>query len=300
MTAPSAGSVTIEAPAKINLFLEVLGKRPDGYHELETLMVAVDWHDRLHCEDDPSGRLAFRCSDPTLPTGRDNLVVRAAEALRAESGTTRGATITLEKALPAQAGLGGGSSDAAATLLALDRLWNLQTPPGRLDALAAAIGSDVAFFLHPPAALCRGRGERVEPLVLPRAFWAVLVCPPVGVRTADVYRMLTPPDRPRPHRPVQEALASGDPAALGASLFNRLQPVAEALCPDLLEVRRALEDLGPSIDGHLMSGSGSSYFALCRDAEAARAVARRLEPLGLGRVRAVTCGPRDLSSPPPG
>jgi 4-diphosphocytidyl-2-C-methyl-D-erythritol kinase len=300
MTAPSAGPVTIDAPAKINLFLEVLGKRPDGYHELETLMVTVDWHDRLICADDPSGRITLRCTDPTLPTGRENLVVRAAEALRADSGTARGAAITLEKSLPAQAGLGGGSSDAAATLVALDRLWNLQTPPGRLDALAAAIGSDVAFFLHPPAALCRGRGEQVEPLVLPRAFHAVLICPPVGVRTADVYRTLTPPDRPRPHGPVQEALASGDPAALGKVLFNRLQPVAEALCPELVRVRQALDSLGPAIAGHLMSGSGSSYFALCRDAGAAQAVARRLESLGLGRVRAVTCGPRDLSSPPPG
>lgn len=299
MTAPALRSVAIDAPAKINLFLEVLGKRPDGYHELETLMVTVDWHDRLVCEEAPSGEFTFRCTDPSLPTGRENLVVRAAEALRAETGTTLGATVTLEKSLPAQAGLGGGSSDAAAALVALDRLWNLQTPPGRLNALAAAVGSDVAFFLYPPAAVCRGRGEQVEPIAMPCAFHAVLICPPVGVRTADVYQKLIPPDRPRPQRPVQDALASGDPAALGAQLFNRLQPVAEQLCPELLRVRQALDDLGSSIDGHLLSGSGSSYFALCRNADTAQSVVRRLQPLGLGRVRAVTCGPRDLSSPPP-
>ena len=154
------GGVECLAPAKLNVFLEVLGKRADGYHELETLMVVVDLYDTLRVIDDPGGAIALRCDDPSLPTGRENLVVRAAERLREASGIERGATIDLLKAIPAQAGLGGGSSDAAAALLALDRLWNLQTPPDRLDALAGEIGSDVAFFLHPPAALCRGRGER--------------------------------------------------------------------------------------------------------------------------------------------
>jgi 4-diphosphocytidyl-2-C-methyl-D-erythritol kinase len=286
-----ADGVECLAPAKLNLFLEVLGKRPDGYHELETLMVAVDLHDTLQFADDPSGRISLRCDDPSLPTGPENLVVRAAERLRAEAGPTRGAAIALHKAIPAQAGLAGGSSDAAATLEALDRLWDLQTPPGRLDELAGEIGSDVAFFRHAPAAVCRGRGERVEAVSLPGALHFVLVCPPVGVSTAEVYRRLVVAETPRPIGPALEALASGETTALGRELFNRLQPAAEGLQPGLARVREALQSLGPSLDGHLMSGSGSAYFGLCRDRAAAGRAARRLEPLGLGRVRVVTCGP---------
>jgi 4-diphosphocytidyl-2-C-methyl-D-erythritol kinase len=288
---PIAGGVEVLAPAKLNLFLEILGRRPDGYHEIESLMVAVDLYDTLTIADDPSGKITLHCDDPTLPTGRDNLVVKAAERLREESGCSRGAVIELRKAIPAQAGLAGGSSDAAATLAALDRLWDLRMLPGQWDALAGQIGSDVAFFRQAPAAVCRGRGERVESVPLRGSLHFVLVVPPVGLSTAAVYRHLTPPERPRPIGPVVEALASGEPGALGRSLFNRLQPVAETLAPALQRVRDALASLGPSLDGHLMSGSGSAYFGLCRDQGAAHAAARTLKTLGLGRVRVVSCGP---------
>ena len=169
----------------------------------------------------------------------------------------------------------------------------MRTSADRLGEVAGEVGSDVAFFLHAPAAVCRGRGERVEPLPrLRQALHFVLVCPPVGLSTADVYRNLTPPDRPRPVGPVLEALAHDGPAALGRSLFNRLQPTAEALCPALARVRDALAELGPPLlDGHLMSGSGSAYFGLARDRDAADEAARRLDTLGLGRVRVVNCGP---------
>ena len=287
----AAGGLEVLAPAKLNLFLEVLGKRPDGYHEVETLMVAVDLHDTLTFADDPSGRISLRCDDPTLPTGPENLVVRAAGRLKAAAGCPRGASIDLRKAIPAQAGLAGGSSDAAATLVALDRLWDLKLPPERLDALAGEIGSDVAFFRHAPAAVGRGRGELVEPVALPRALHFVLVCPAAGVSTAEAYRRLVPPARPRPIAPALAALAAGDVEALGRALFNRLQPVAESIEPALGRVREALEGLGPSLDGSLMSGSGSAYFGLGRDLDAARAAARSLDGLGLGRVRVVTCGP---------
>lgn len=284
--------VDVLAPAKLNLFLEILGKRPDGYHEIETLMVAVNLHDQLSFADEPSGAIALWCDDPALPTGPDNLVVKAAERLKAATGCPRGATIELRKSIPAQAGLAGGSSDAAATLAALDRLWDLRTPPDRLETLAGEIGSDVAFFLNTsPAAVCRGRGERVEALTLRQDLHFVLVCPPVGVSTADVYRSLVTPERPRPIGPVLEALTREDTTALGRSLFNRLQPTAELIRPELTLVRDALANLGPPIlDGHLMSGSGSAYFGLARDRNAARVAARRLDTLGLGRVRVLTCG----------
>jgi 4-diphosphocytidyl-2-C-methyl-D-erythritol kinase len=286
-----AGGVEVLAPAKLNLFLEVLGRRPDGYHELESLMVAVSLHDTLTFTDDPTGEISLRCNEPTLPVGGDNLVVKAADRLKAAANVNRGARIVLDKAIPAQAGLAGGSSDAAATLAALNSLWDIQMPPEQLDALAGEIGSDVTFFAHTPAAVCRGRGERVESVSLMDTYHFVLVCPPVGMSTADVYRHLVPPERPRPIGPVLEALARGGPAELGGSLFNRLQPVAETLRPELTRVRDALASLGPLFDGSLMSGSGSAYFGLCRDSAAASHAAQILEPLGLGWVRVVTCGP---------
>ena len=127
-----AGGVEVLAPAKLNLFLEVWARRPDGYHEIESMMVAVSLHDSLTFTDDPSGKISLRCSDPTLPVGGDNLVVMAAERLKASAGSLRGARIVLEKAIPAESGLAGGSSDAAATLVALDRLWDLRLPRERL------------------------------------------------------------------------------------------------------------------------------------------------------------------------
>jgi len=285
------GALEVFAPAKLNLFLEVLGRRDDGYHEIESLMVTVDLFDTLTFADDPSGKVDLRCDDPSLPTGPENLVIRAAERLRSATGCDRGARITLSKSIPTQAGLAGGSSDAAATLAGLDRLWDLRTPPGRLDELAAAIGSDVAFFRHAPCAVCRGRGEVVEPRDLPTTLHFVLVCPPIGSSTAEVYRNTIPPGRPRPIGAILDALGAGDVPALGRELFNRLQPVAESLTAPLGAVRDALAGLGPSLDGHLMSGSGSAYFGLARDRDAAEEAARRLGTLGLGRVRVVTCGP---------
>lgn len=286
-----AGGVEVLAPAKLNLFLEVLARRPDGYHEIESLMVAVDLHDTLTVTASDRGSIELVCDDPSLPAGSDNLVVKAAERLKAAAGCSRGARITLKKAIPAQAGLGGGSSDAAAALVGLDRVWNLETPASRLDALAGEIGSDVAFFLHAPAALCRGRGERVEPLALKQSLHFVLLAPGFGVSTAEVYRNLRPPETPRPIGPVLDALALGEPAALGRCLFNRLQPVAEAVRPELTRVRDALANLDPALNGSLMSGSGSAYFGLCPDPAVAHRAADVLQPLGLGWVRVVTCGP---------
>jgi 4-diphosphocytidyl-2-C-methyl-D-erythritol kinase len=286
-----AGGVEVLAPAKLNLFLEILARRPDGYHELESLMVTVDVYDTLVVTETDHEAIKLECSDPTLPTGSDNLVVKAAERLRAATGCSRGARIHLNKVIPAQAGLAGGSSDAAATLAALDRVWDLGLPVDRLDTVAGEIGSDVAFFLHAPSAVCRGRGERVEAITLQEPLHFVLVAPTVGLSTADVYRNLRPPETPRPIGPALDALAHGGTTELGRSLFNRLQPVAEALRPELIPVREALARVDPPLDGILMSGSGSAFFGLCRDSAAAQQAARDLQPLGLGWVRAVNCGP---------
>lgn len=289
----------IIAPAKLNLFLEILGRRPDGFHDIESLMVATDLHDVIHVEEDPTGAISLECDDPSLPTDSSNLVVRAALAIKRESGVQQGVKIRLAKAIPAQAGLAGGSSDAASTLFALNLLWDLNLPGEILDQLAAGIGSDVAFFRQAPAAVCRGRGELVEPIALDPNFrlWFVLVCPPVGLETAKVYGRLREESPPVSEtrvviEPMLEAFSRGEPAAIGACLFNRLQPTAESLAPELLRVRDALAQRIPSqLCGSLMSGSGSAYFGLGRDRDAAMDAAHALSSLDLGRVRVVTCGP---------
>ncbi|WP_165071508.1 4-(cytidine 5'-diphospho)-2-C-methyl-D-erythritol kinase [Paludisphaera rhizosphaerae] len=288
---PIAGGVEVLAPAKLNLFLEVPRRRSDGYHEVESLMAAVDMFDELTFREDEGGAIALECDDPSLPVDGRNLVVRAAELLKSETGCAKGARISLKKVIPAQAGLAGGSSDAAATLAALDRLWDLRTPKERLAELAGRVGSDVAFFLDGPIAVCRGRGELVEAVSLTSPLSFVLVAPRVGLSTADVYRRLTPPREPRAIQPVLDALALKSPEDLGRSLFNRLQPVAESICPELVAVRDALAGLSPLLCGSLMSGSGSAYFGIARDPAAADRVAEALKPLGLGLVRVVTCGP---------
>jgi 4-diphosphocytidyl-2-C-methyl-D-erythritol kinase len=251
----------------------------------------VDLFDTLTVTELDSESIILECDDPTLPTGKENLVVKAAQRLKAAAKCPRGARIVLKKAIPAQAGLAGGSSDAAATVMALDQVWDLGMPALALDAVAAEIGSDVSFFLHGPSAICRGRGEQVEALATGRPLHFVLVVPPVGLSTADVYHNVQPPERPRPIGPASEALAHGEPDDLGRSLFNRLQPVAETLRPELVRVRDALANLDPPLAGSLMSGSGSAYFGLGRDSAAAHRAAEVLKPLGLGWVRVVTCGP---------
>jgi len=262
-----AEGVVVAAPAKLNLFLEILRKRPDGYHDLESLMLAVDLFDTLEFRSTP-GTVALTCDPPGLPTGPDNLVVKAAHVLRDRvKRPDLGAAIHLTKRIPTQAGLGGGSADAALTLLALNQIWKLAQTRDELAAMAASIGSDVAFFLTPPAAWCEGRGERVTPELLGRPLDFVLVCPRVGLATADVYRRLEVPARPVPGDSLRSAVRAGDPEAVGRALFNRLEQPAFALAPAVERVRQRLTSLGSC--GALVSGSGSAAFAVCRSREEA-------------------------------
>lgn len=256
--------LVVAAPAKLNLFLEVLGRRPDGYHELNTLMAAVDLFDTLELRPAADGAIRLTCDPPGLPTGPDNLVYKAADRLRQRVGRpVLGAAIRLTKRIPAQAGLGGGSSDAAATIVGLNRVWDLNLPKEALAEVAAAVGSDVAFFLDLPAAWCTGRGEVVTPEPAGRPLDAVLVCPPVGLATADVFRRLSVPPSPTDGTAARAAFRAGDPVALGRALFNRLQGPAFELAPLVKTVYSRLASLNPA--GCLMSGSGSAVFAVCRD-----------------------------------
>lgn len=286
--------LVVHAPAKLNLFFEVLAKRDDGYHEIETLMCPVGLYDTLYFREEPSERLELTCqrtngaSEPTgfkrevLPEGRENLVLQAVELLRQRAGVDSGATLRLVKRIPIAAGLGGGSSDAAAALVAANRGWGLGWSPDRLARVSAELGSDVPFFLTGGPAICRGRGERVEPVAMAAALHFAVVFPPEGLSTAAVYGACRPAKHPQTLAPLLQALTRTDIKRTGRLLFNRLQPAAEKLSPWIERLQRefAREDCL----GHGMSGSGTSYFGLCRHARHARRVAKRLEANGVGSV----------------
>ncbi len=265
--------LALGAAAKINLALEVLGKRPDGYHEIATVMQTVDLSDRLVLED--AEALELRASTPAVPTDETNLALRAARALREAAGVKRGVRITLDKRIPVAAGLGGGSTDAAATLVGLNRLWGLRWSVGRLAEVAVTLGMDVPFFLRGGAALGTGRGERLERLAC-GALALVLVHPRVGARTAAIYGGVTPEMYSDGSRARQMAavLRSRRPAKVAQSLYNGLERVAEARCPHVRQMRAAL--LAAGALGAAMSGSGLTVFGVARSLDHARQIRARV------------------------
>jgi 4-diphosphocytidyl-2-C-methyl-D-erythritol kinase len=267
-------TLVVQAPAKVNLFLEVLAKRPDGYHDITTLMVAVTLFDVLKFKEEDSGDIRLKCGNPELSTGPDNLVFRAAELLKRHTGCKKGVNIRLTKRIPLAAGLAGGSSDAAATCIGLNRLWKLGLSQKELSALGAELGSDVSFFFSPPAAWCTGRGEKVRPLSLKKRLWFVLVALPVGLSTARVYQKVQVPLRPETGKEIRQAVQRGEVEEAGAELHNRLQTTAEKMCPAVRDVCERLRKLDPA--GVLMSGSGPSVFALGRNRHEAVRIARQL------------------------
>lgn len=274
------GEVVLDAPAKVNLYLEILGKRADGFHELETLMLAVDLCDTLRFS--PSETLSMSCDATELSTGPENLVLRAANLLLRETGVSAGATIHLSKRIPWAAGLGGGSSDAATTLVGLNALWNTGLSVPELTALAARLGSDVGFFVGSRAAWCTGRGEVVETLPTRSDLHLVLISPGFGLNTADVYRRLSPPPHPRSGDGVRDAFLRGGVEDLGREAFNRLTQPALELRPELGDWLTELKSWG--VAGASMSGSGSTIFALCRTASEALTVAAGLTAESMPRI----------------
>jgi 4-diphosphocytidyl-2-C-methyl-D-erythritol kinase len=257
----------------LNLFLEVLGRRRDGYHEIATLMVAVDWCDTLELVERASGPWRLRCEPAgSAPEGEANLVWQAARRLAEQTGQgERGLEVRLVKRIPAQAGLGGGSSDAAAMLLGLSQLWKVALTNEDTVAMGAAVGSDVPFFARGTAAWCTGRGEQVEPETMGRPLDFVLVCPAVGLSTAQVYGALQVPSVPRTGDAARVALRQGDVQTLAQQLFNRLQEPALRLEPHLARLHQRLARIAPF--GAWLTGSGSALFALCRSRSEAVQVA---------------------------
>ena len=272
--------VRLRANAKVNLFLRVLGRRRDGYHDVETILHGIGLFDELDVSPAPELSLEVRAAarlPGELPDLRDNLVLEAAALLRDRPAL--GARIVLTKGVPLGAGLGGGSADAAATLVALDRLWHGGRRGASLLELAARLGSDVPFFLAGGSALATGRGERVRPVPAPGALWFVLGLSRAPLSTADVYAVfdeLGDREGPSP-APMAEALASGDPARIGGLVHNDLEPAAIALRPELRDKKEVL--LADGLLGAGVSGSGPSLFGVAADETAARASGRRLQSL---------------------
>jgi 4-diphosphocytidyl-2-C-methyl-D-erythritol kinase len=256
------------APAKINLSLKILSQRKDGFHEIETLIAPVSLHDEIKIDKIDIGKgIKFRCDDPSVPRGEDNLVVRAANRFFAATKLTPAVSIDLKKKIPHGAGLGGGSSDAAATLLALNQLFETSLTREELAKLGSEIGSDVPFFIFESAAICRGRGELVTPMKLPEQLSILLIKPDFVVATAWAY------SRWHDSREIPGVTYSAQEFA-GQTFVNDLErPVFEKFV--LLAQLKMWLLKQPEVGAAVMSGSGSTIFAVLRNRQDAEAIAER-------------------------
>lgn len=271
----------VAAPAKLNLFLHVVGRRADGYHLLQSVFVLIDWCDTLHFERRSDGRLARHDLAAALPA--DDLCLRAARLLQSESGTSLGADISIDKRVPWGAGMGGGSSDAATTLLALNRLWGLDWRRERLMALGLALGADLPFFLGGHNAFVEGIGERLTPLPVP-ATWLAVIKPTAAIETPAIF------GSPLLVRDTEAVILSGFLADTAGSVRrvlegfgrNDLQPPAEAHCADVIAARDMLQRC---FGNARMTGSGSAVFARAGSgAQPAAAMPVDLPPGWVGRM----------------
>lgn len=274
-----SATVRIKAPAKVNLTLDVIGRRSDGFHEIRSLVQGIDLCDELCMRSRAGDGVSLRCIGADLPTDSGNLVVQAIERLAEVAGRNEGIEVELRKRIPVAAGLGGGSSDAASALLAADALWNLAWSRDELAHLAAEIGSDVPSFFSMPSALLTGRGERVESRRLAWRGWIVLVSAELEVLTDRVYASWRPSDRD----PGVEAAPSGLLTAatadeLAGYLHNGLQAAVQRVYPDM---GCLLEEVGRRSErGAWISGAGSTVYVPCDSAEEASRLADRLEGIG--------------------
>ncbi|MCO4087640.1 MAG: 4-(cytidine 5'-diphospho)-2-C-methyl-D-erythritol kinase [Limnohabitans sp.] len=241
----------VPAPAKLNLFLHITGRRPDGYHLLQSVFMLIDWCDKLHFEKRSGGTISRE--DLTMALPDQDLIMRAAQLLQKRSGCPEGVHIVVDKKIPAQAGMGGGSSDAAACLLALNRLWNLQLDLPTLESLGIELGADVPFFLRGRNAWVEGVGEKIIPIELPPAqFWVIK--PPAGINTSEIFAHS---EIKRDTNAATMLDFAADPYSFG---LNDLQSVAQSLCPEVSQALDVLEKAGLRAK---MTGSGSAVFAPC-------------------------------------
>ncbi|MEI7027683.1 4-(cytidine 5'-diphospho)-2-C-methyl-D-erythritol kinase [Paenibacillus sp. y28] len=251
-----------KAPAKINLSLDVLYKREDGFHEVEMVMTMVDLADRLEMTAIPRDTIMISSQAGYIPLDEKNLAFQAARLIKERCGVREGVYIHLDKKIPVAAGLAGGSSDAAATLRGLNRLWNLGLSVEELKELGAELGSDVPFCVTGGTALATGRGEKLERIDAPPACWVVLAKPPINVSTAEVYGQLRASEirRHPPTAQLVQAIAAQDYQGVCSRLGNVLEEVTLRLYPEVRQLKDCMERLGA--DGVLMSGSGPTVFGL--------------------------------------
>ncbi|QDT65034.1 4-(cytidine 5'-diphospho)-2-C-methyl-D-erythritol kinase [Calycomorphotria hydatis] len=288
----SGARVQIRTPAKVNFSLDVLRRRSDGYHEVATLLAKVSVYDTLSFTRRTDDQISLCIHSLTnvatepLPTDGRNIIVKAAELLRPHAPHATGVDITLWKRIPIAAGMGGGSSDAAATLLALNEFWKANLPQPELLSLAAELGSDVPFFvLNENWAVGRGRGEDLQPLPVTAPLPLIVVKPPSGLSAGEVYKNCQPDERDRTSALVQ-LLQGGRYEQLPGQMSNGLQQSAYELNA---EVRKTLDALSQELPGRVMlSGSGTACFGVCRNMREALARSARLRGLQLGHVMAMT------------
>jgi 4-diphosphocytidyl-2-C-methyl-D-erythritol kinase len=277
--------VSETAPAKLNVFLRVLGKRDDGYHDLETLVQPTTLADGVRAahRDEGFGLVVAGERSAEVPTGPENLVLAAARALAEETGEARGANLTLVKRVPVAAGLGGGSANAAATLRALDRLWGIGLPPERLSEIGARVGSDVPALVGGGPVVARGRGERLASVPVGRTWWVLMILG-FGVPVGQAYEWWDEDGArtgPGP-APLLDAIAVADPARLGPLLFNDLEEPVAARHPEVGRAREALNAAGAL--GAVMCGSGPTVAGLAGDGRHAEELARAVGGIAVGSV----------------
>ena len=273
----------IRAPAKLNIRLKITGRRADGYHELVTIMVPISLFDILEFEMTSSG-ISLVCKDMSIPEGQDNIVYRAAEAFISKSAVNGGVSIRLRKKIPVSAGLGGGSSDAAYTLMTLNNMWSQPLTTGDLADIALSLGADVPFFLASTPCVATGIGEVLEPIKKWPPFWYVLITPPIHISTSWVYNNLEIKLTTSDYNSIIDRLKEW-PLDIQNLLENDLETVTASHFPVINELKRSLLDAGA--EGALMSGSGPTVFGVFRSKELAQSAKRHLSYQNLGDVFSV-------------
>lgn len=265
----------VKAPAKINLTLDTLSKRQDGYHEVEMIMTTVDLSDRIGLESRQDGQIEIVSVDRFIPNDSKNLAYQAAALLKEKYQVAEGVSITIEKNIPVAAGLAGGSSDAAATLRGLNRVWDLNLSLDELAELGAAIGSDVPFCVYGGTALATGRGEKIQHLPSPPPCWIILAKPIIGVSTAEIYGQLDLSEAYHPNtQEMIRAIEEKDFALMIQHLGNTLEDVTLNLYPEVRELKEQMKRFGA--EGVLMSGSGPTVFGIVQHESRAQRVVNAL------------------------